>query len=148
LNSRGFLWELARRETEHTTLYSGLGDAIVRVGRESDCDMTPVFETIKTRRFQMIDGALRAMAMFRMVPMDTEIVELIRIAELPEAVEAVRGYPNDPTGLRKWVAAAAAGWPPELVRDFLERCSTTTDHGLKLAAEQSLKGKYVKWSPY
>jgi hypothetical protein len=143
-----FLWKLARRETEHTTLYSALGDAIVRIGPESDHDMAPVFEAIGTRRFQLIDGALRAMAMLRMVPTDAEIVELIRIAELPEAVEALRGYPNDPTGLRKWVAAAAAGWPQELVRDFLERCVTTTDHGLRLAAEQSLKGKYVKWRPY
>jgi hypothetical protein len=88
------------------------------------------------------------MALLRMVPTESEIVEVIRIADLPEAVEAVLGYPNDPTGLRKWVAAAAAGWPRELVREFLERCSTTTDHGLKLAAEQSLNGKYVNRRPY
>ena len=31
-----FLWELARRETEHTILYGDLGDAIVRIGRESE----------------------------------------------------------------------------------------------------------------
>lgn len=143
-----FIWELARRETEHTILYHGLGDAIVRIGRTSKNDMAPVFEVVETRRFQLIAGAFRAMALLRMIPAESEIVELIRVAELPEAVETVAGYPNDPAGLRKWVAAAAAGWPPELVRDFLERCSITTDHGLKLAAEQSLKGKYVKWTPY
>lgn len=81
-------------------------------------------------------------------PNEIEIAELIRIAELPEAVEAVRGYPNDPRGLRLWVAAAAAGWPRELVREFLKRCLPTTNHQLRLAAEQALKGKYVKWSPY
>ena len=118
------------------------------LGASRKSDMTPVFETIETRRFSLDQGCSAGDGVVAMVPTDAEIVELIRIAELPEAVEAARGYPTDPTGLRKWVAAAAAGWPRELVREFLERCSTTTDHGLKLAAEQSLKGKYVKWRPY
>ncbi len=143
-----FLWDLAGRETENTTLYHGLGDAIVRIGRDSANDFTPVFETIATGRFELIDGALQAMALLRMIPRESEILELIRVAELPEAVEAVRGYPGDPCGLRKWVAAAAAGWPRDLVREFLERCLPSTNQGLRLAAEQSLKGKYVKWNPY
>lgn len=143
-----FIWELARRETEHTTLYHGLGDAIVRIGHDSASDMTPVFETIDNGRFQLINGALQAMALLRMIPSESEIIELLRIAELPAAVQAVRGYPNDPRGLRQWVAAAAAGWPRELVLEFLNRCLPSTDHQLQLAAEQSLKGRYVKWSPY
>ncbi len=102
-------WELTRRETEHTILHYGLGDAIARIGRTSHNDMTPIFEVVDTGRFELIGGAFRAMALLRMVPSESEIIELIRIAELPEAVEAVAGYPNDPCGLRLWVAAAAAG---------------------------------------
>jgi hypothetical protein len=143
-----FLWELAGRTTEHTILYYGIGDAIVRLGRKSEHDLRPVFQTIETRNFPLIYGALQAMAMLRMVPKKSEIPKLIEIAELPEAVKAVAGYPNDPVGLRKWVAAAAAGWPQELVHDFLQRCLGSTDTPLRFAAEQSLKGKYYKWTPY
>jgi len=123
-------------------------DAIIRIGRKSEHDIRPVLNAIETGNYQLIKGALQAMAMLRMVPKKSEILKLIRIAELPAAVDAVVEYPNDPKGLRQWVAAAAAGWNQKLVQDFMERCICLTDDLLCLAAQQSLKGKYVNWGPY
>jgi HEAT repeat protein len=143
-----FLWEFARTELEYTTIFYGLGDAIVRIQRRSANDVSPILEIIKTKRYMMVDGAFRAMAMLQMVPSADEIAKILQVAELKEAVKAVQGYPNDPAGLRRWVAAAAAGWPRELVEAFLRRCLLINDSQLKMAAEQSLLGKYVKWGPY
>ncbi len=51
------LWEMAGMETEHTIIYSGLGDAIVRLSHQSPQDLTSVFEVMQTGNFSMIDGA-------------------------------------------------------------------------------------------
>jgi hypothetical protein len=143
-----FLWEFARTELEHTITYLGLGDAIVRIQHCSANDATPILEIIKTKRYMMVHGAFRAMAMLQMVPSADEIAKILQVAELKEAVKAVQGYPNDLVGLRCWVAAAAAGWPSELVEAFLRRGLLINDSQLKLAAEQALNRKYVKWEPY
>jgi hypothetical protein len=143
-----FLWEFARTDLEHTTIYYGLGDAIVRIQRRSANDAAPIFEIIGTKRYELVYGAFQAMAMLQMVPSTAEIAKILQTAEFKEAEKVVEGYPNDPVGLRHWVAAAAAGWPHELVDAFLRRCLLIKDNQLQLAAEQSLLGKYVKWNPY
>lgn len=143
-----FLWELAGQSTDHTTLYQGLGDAIVRIDVESINDFSTVFDIIATKRYELIDGAFQAMAILQMIPTKSEIARIIKTAELPEAVEFVRGHPTDVCGLRNWVVVAAANWPHDAVHDFLERCRTLGDPNLQDAAEHSLNGKYIKHSPY
>lgn len=81
-------------------LYEALGDAIVRLGRHSENDPTPVLDLMSTSTAMLIDGAFCAVAM-------------LRLALDPPTVNAILGYvsPPDPNdGLRFSVAAAAAGW--------------------------------------
>lgn len=142
------LWETARRNLEHTILYSGLGDAIVRIEHDGLTDLRPVLQVVDTRNYSLINGALRAMALLKLVPSEDEISRIIEIAEAPEAVDVVGGWPGDPRGLRQWVAVAAALWPRPLVEPFLQRCMALPEKTLQLAVQDSLKGKMGKWNPY
>jgi HEAT repeat protein len=140
------LWELAARETPHTILYSALGDAIVRLGTDTQVAIENVFRVIGTGNYPLMHGAFHAMAMLRLVPTNEQIERIQQAASDPRAEMEVKGSPTDRTGNRLWVAIAAAGWPRDLVRPFLEECLAIPDQGLQLAATNSLKGKYTKWA--
>jgi len=141
-----FLWELAKLHTPHTIRYTALGDAIVRLTSKGSADVGSLFELAARKNFSLIGGALNAMSELRLVPSDDDIRRILQIAEDPQAEVEHHGYPNDRTGVRLPVALAAAGWPQEIVKPFLERCLAIPDQGLQLAAKNSLKGKYTKWA--
>ena len=144
-----FLWELTRLETEYTIIYSGLGDAIVRLSHNSPTDLRAVLEIVQTQNFSLINGAFQAMALLRLVPDEDEIGTIIEMARNPEAEEQLQGTPKFKPGLRKWVAVAAAGWPHnKLVLEFLHECEQTPVMGVDLAARDAIAGKYGKWRPY
>ena len=144
-----FLWELTRLETEHTIIYLGLGDAIVRLSNSGPTASRAVLDVMKTKNFSLIDGAFRAMALLRLVPGEDEMAAIIEMARNPEAEEHFQGTPKFKPGLRKWVAVAAAGWPHnKLVLDFLHECEQYPVMGVDLAARDALAGKYGKWQPY
>jgi HEAT repeat protein len=140
------LWELTRHETPHTIVYMALGDAIVRISSQGPSDARAIFQLGELGNYSLIHGALNAMSELRLVPSDEEIERILQLAEDPRADVEVQRFPNDRVGLRLDVALAAAGWPRELVRPFLDRCLTIPDQGLQLAATNSLKGKYTKWA--
>jgi hypothetical protein len=143
-----FLTELAKKEIDATILYMGLGDSIFRlsilsISIESSLDLIHSFNN-----YSITIGAYQALAMLRLVPEDTLIKEIIKIVSDPKGAEVVQGYPNDKTGLRKWVASASAGWKDELKTDFLDDCEEIQDQHLTMAVKSARKGKYLKWSPY
>jgi HEAT repeat protein len=143
------LWEIAAMETGHTIIYSGLGDAIVRLSHQSPQDLTSVFEVMQSGNLSMIGGAFCAMAMLRLVANADEIPEIIRMAQNPDAEQQLQGTPKYKPGLRKWVAVAAAGWlHNELVLEFLNECEKYPVMGVDLAARDALDGKYGNWQPY
>jgi hypothetical protein len=143
-----FLWELTKYETPNTIVYTALGDAIVRISSQSQEDVESIFRLINTNNQSLIGGAFHAMSALRLVPTDEQIETILRIAEDPGIGAEDRRYPGDRVGNRLWVAIAAAGWPREKVKPFLERCLTIPDQGLQLAAKDALKGKYTKWSDW
>jgi hypothetical protein len=144
-----YLWELTAIPTPHTTIYSGLGDAIVRLHHRSTSDLSAVLEIMQTRNFPLINGAFRAMAMLRLIPAEHEISAIIDMARNPIAEQELGGTPKLKPGLRKWVAVAAAGWPHnDRVLGFLHECEQYVNRDLDIAARDALAGKYGKWQPY
>lgn len=143
-----FLTGLANKEIERTILYMGLGDSIFRLSILS-CSIESSLDLIHSfNNYNLTYGAYQALAMLRLVPEDISIKEIIRIGSDPKGAEIVQGYPNDKTGLRKWVASASAGWKDELKIDFLNDCEKIQDQHLIMAVDSARKGKYIKWSPY
>jgi HEAT repeat protein len=140
-----FLWDLVRREFEATFLYQGLGDAILRLSYEEQGVEQALESIFATQDVRVFNGAFRALAMLKLVPSQEAIQRIIRLARDPAAVDFIRGYPNDKTGLRYWIAVASAGWKEELVASFLKECEQVGDTTLRWAAENSKKGKYVKY---
>jgi hypothetical protein len=140
-----FLWELAHRDFDATILYMALGDSILRLSLLEKPLEDAWNEILQTQNAKLIYGALRAIALLKLVPNDSIVQDIIGVARKPEFVDGVRGYPGDQSGLRYWVAIASAGWKPSLVHDFLLESHRINDTSLKYAAENALKGKYVRW---
>ena len=140
-----FLWELTRQDFDATMTYLGLGDAILRLSILEKPLAMVWHEVLNTQNPMFIDGALRAIALLKLVPDDETIQRIIAVARQPNFIKDVRGYPGDKSGLRYWVAAASGGWKKSLTQEFLLECQLITDTSLKLAADQALKGMYIKW---
>lgn len=79
---------------------------------------------------------------------DATLRLMIHKARDPRAPKEVGGHPGDQVGIRLWLARGAAGWKPELVREFLLECQRYQDSLLQTACADSLAGKYGKWNPY
>jgi HEAT repeat protein len=132
-----YLRDIVRRQYEATMIYAALGDAIVRLGRRSENDPTPVREMMATSNGMLIDGAFRAVAMLRLT-LDADAVEAIVAYASPLHLD---------DGLRFWVAAAAAGWHGPAVERFLAECVTSPREDVRTAATSSQQGKYRRWRP-
>ncbi|MFB6616916.1 HEAT repeat domain-containing protein [Streptomyces sp. NPDC056367] len=132
-----FLSELARRPLEATSVYAALGDSIVRLRGADEGVSAPVRWCLDSGTPMLADGALCAVAMLRAVP-DPETVDYVLDFLAPL-------HSHD--GLRFWAAAAAAGWPGERVRAFLEGCVAGPRTDVADAAATSLEGKYQTYRP-
>jgi hypothetical protein len=138
-----FLWELAGQKHDAAILYMALGDAIFRLSLQNKSVREAWQEVLQTQNPRLLYGALRAIAMLKLVPDDEIVRDIMAVAEQPEFVDSVRGHLGDKTGLRYWVVLASANWRPELVRDFLLRCQVVNTT-LRLNVEDVLKGKLIK----
>ncbi|NRQ33713.1 HEAT repeat domain-containing protein [Nonomuraea sp. NN258] len=128
-----FLKDLAvSRKPAYAATYAALGNAIVRLGRSSDRDTSPIFWCLELDDDHLTDGAFRAMAMLRMVPDDDDISRILRFVEQRDPIDM----------LRVWPAAAAAGWPREIVHDFLLRCAESGRRDLEEVAKLSISREY------
>ncbi|MGT2532731.1 HEAT repeat domain-containing protein [Streptomyces nojiriensis] len=132
-----FLNELAQRPLEATSVYVALGDSIVRLRGADEGVSTPLRWCLDSGTPTLADGALCAVAMLRAVP-DPETVDYVLDFLAPL-------HSHD--GLRFWAAAAAAGWPGERVRAFLEECVAGPRTDVADAAATSLEGKYQTYRP-
>lgn len=132
-----FLSDLAQRPLEATMVYVALGDSIVRLRSAEEGVSVPVRWCLDSGTPMLADGALRAIAMLRAVP-EPETVDYILDFLAPL---------NSHDGLRFWAAAAAAGWPGERVRAYLEGCEAGPRTDVADAAATSLEGKYQTYRP-
>ncbi len=131
------LIELAKKDFEATMVYVAIGDAIVRLSIENERDTTPIFKLLDTCNEMLIDGALRAMAMLKMVPSDSHIKKIINYVSARELSHSIHF----------WVVAAAPGWSGEKVEEYLDYCAKSPREDITSAVALARKNKYKKWSP-
>jgi len=143
-----FLWKASAQTYDSTILYNAFGDAIVRLSAKKPGVNKTLAQVLATGNYMLMDGAFRAVAMLRLVPDDATFAAMIAVARSPQAALDVGGFPDDDTGVRRWLAAAAAGCKPALVKHFLEECRGFSDVDLQQTAADSLRGKYGKQTPY
>jgi hypothetical protein len=105
-----YLWSLTQVNFKATILYYALGDAIFRLSVLRQTIAETLDQLYQTHNYKLIYGAFRALALLRLVPDEATIKKAIAMASNPAAEEVIQGYPGDPTGLRVWIAVAAAGW--------------------------------------
>lgn len=132
-----FINELAKQEFEATMVYIAIGDAIVRLSIENENDAVPIFNLLDTGNEMLADGALRAMAMLKMIPSDRQIEKIINYVADRELNQ----------GIHFWVVAAAPGWSGERVEKYLDYCAKSPREEITSAVTLARKGKYKKWSP-
>lgn len=116
-------------------IYVALGDAIVRLGRRSKGDASPLFWCLAQNNRQLADGGFRAAAMLHETYSAETCEQLLASVEGTVDEEPV-------TTFRFWPAAAAAGWSGPAVHDFLTSCLTSERDDVREAASLSLRGKY------
>ena len=133
----GFLQSLASQTFEATMIYVAIGDAIQRLSMQNEQDVTSVFKAIDSGNDMLIDGAIRAMAMLKMVPVELHIEKIINYVTAK----------NKSDGVHFWVLAAAPGWSGQKVVDYLAFCSTSKRDEITNAVELARKQKYKKWFP-
>ncbi|ATY96123.1 MULTISPECIES: HEAT repeat domain-containing protein [Streptomyces] len=124
-----FLTELAQQPTDDTALHLALGDSITRLRGPQEGFAAPLRWCMEQGDPSLLDGALRAAAESR-AALDTETVD--RILDFLDPLD-----PHD--GLRFWAAVAAAEWPGERVRHFLESCAAGPRADVADAAATSSK---------
>ncbi|MFD6327578.1 HEAT repeat domain-containing protein [Streptomyces sp. NPDC058442] len=132
-----FLSDLAQRPLDATMVDVALGDSIVRLRGAEEGTSVPVRWCLDSGTPMLADGALRAVAMLRSVP-EPETVDYIL-----DFLAPLQSH----DGLRFWAAAAAAGWPGERVRAFLEGCAAGPRADVADAAASSLEGEYQTYRP-
>lgn len=132
-----FLKSMAHQTLEATMVYLAIGDAIQRLSMQNEQDVTSIFKAIESGNFMVTDGALRSMAMLKMVPAEIDIERIIDHV-------AAQGK-ND--GINFWVLAAAPGWSGKKVEEYLHFCSASKRDEITNAVGLAQKHKYKKWSP-
>ena len=132
-----FLQSLANQTFEATMVYVAIGDAIQRLSMQNEQDVTSVFKAIDSGNDMLIDGAIRAMAMLKMVPVELHIEKIINYVTTK----------NKSDGVHVWVLAAVPGWSGQKVEDYLAFCSTSKRDEITNAVELARKQKYKKWFP-
>ena len=132
-----FLKSLVKHNFEATMIYVAIGDSIQRLSMQNEQDITSVFEAIKTGNDMLVSGAIRAMAILKIVPDDDSIENIINYAIVQKK--------ND--GINFWILAAAPGWSGQKVQEYLDYCSTSKRDEIINAVELARKNKYKKWFP-
>ncbi|CAM5418842.1 HEAT repeat domain-containing protein [Streptomyces aurantiogriseus] len=132
-----YLSELTQHRTEVPMVHTAVGDAIVRLRAPVEGIAVPLRWCLDSGNPSLADGALRAVAMQRAVPDPATIDHILDFLIPLDAHD----------GLRFWPAAAAAGWPGNRVRAFLENCAAGPRPDIAEAAASSLKGKYRTYRP-
>jgi HEAT repeat protein len=131
------LWALAGETFEATMVYVAIGDAIVRLGRETADDAAPVLAVMKTGNPMLIDGAFRAVAMMRL---------RLNPPALGGIIDYAASLAPDHYN-RFWVAAAAPGWEHPKLAAFLAACAVGPREDVRKAARAAQEKRYLTWRP-
>jgi hypothetical protein len=134
---------IVRANAPQDMITYGAAQTYVRLRRASLEDAGPSLELLEWGGGSVVDGCLNPLGYDRMMPDAPSIRALIRGAwdlHLHPDRAGIVGLCDPRSGL----AAACAGWDPELTRGFLEHCIATGDEPLRRVAEAALEGRYAR----
>jgi hypothetical protein len=139
--ARELIEALMHQEFEATRVFTGIGDALVRLAPSPRRRIETALNLIGLTNPSLANGALKGLAGVRAIPERVEIDAIIDYA---------MGFPVDEARVatpHRWVAQAAAGWLQvnPRVAEYLTTCVASDCAGVSWTAEKSLKGEYRKW---
>jgi len=123
----------------HSMVSMAAATAYIRLSRKNLQDASAVLKLLEHPGYSVKEGALEALAYDRMIPDRTSQAKIIEMC-FDMGSNRERGYTDPRYGL----AAACAGWEPEVTERFLNHCIASDDAPLAHVAKNSLKGKYVR----
>ena len=133
------LKDLASRPREATMVNYGLGDAIVRLGRQHPHDPEPALWCHRQDVDLLAEGAQRAIAVLQLL-LPSDAIAVI-VAEADRRLSYPQ-HPSDESGV--WALIAAAGWSGPQVDAFLDKYMDDHRASIADAAQQSRQGRYRK----
>jgi len=131
------LSELRNEVIEATMVYVAIGDSLVRLSKPEQNDVSAVLEILEGENRMLSNGALRAMAMLKLIPSDSDANAILQYARACEV--------ND--GTHFWVVAAAPGWSGPQLESYLNYCEKSERQDIIDALLLARKKKYKKWNP-
>ncbi len=134
---------IVRNNEPYSMITNAAAQSYVRLKRASNNDARPVIELLKFGRLSVVTGAPMPLAQDRMIPISTEIEELVALSYNLHKHKDRRGTKLGSQDPRYGVAIACAGWDKKLTEKFLTHCLATGDAVMRRVAESSLKGKYT-----
>jgi hypothetical protein len=144
---------IVRQNIPHDMITMNAATAFVQLKRKDIYDAQPVLELLNFGSTSVIAGALRALAIDKMLPPKNEIEEILKISwDINKHKDRV-GHEFGLIDPRIYLAVACAGWDLELTKDFLNHCIETAlnisrfdqpveNVHLIEVCKKSLKGKY------
>lgn len=119
-----------------------IGDTMVRLSRQYEGDAQAAVALIKSGRHSLIEGAMQAVAMLRMIPPDETIQQLVS--------HGLSLQLGDDDWSVIWLLRAAPGWPAHIVQPLLDKWGAIPflkQQQIHGAVELARQRKYYKWSP-
>jgi hypothetical protein len=137
--------EIVDKNKPHDMITYAAAQTYVRLKRKFLNDAEPVIELTKFGGLSVVSGALHAITFDKMLPANTEIIELLELGWNLHKHKDRIGHENGYLDPRCYLASACAGWDKQLTRPFLNYCLETAgkDATLKKAVEYAIKGKYI-----
>lgn len=145
--------KIVRRNIPHDMITMNAATAFVQLKRKNIYDGQPVLELLNFGSTSVIAGALKALAIDKMLPSKNEIEEILKISwDINKHKDRI-GHEFGLIDPRIYLAVACAGWDLELTKDFLNHCIETAfnisrfdkpveNTQLIEVSQKSLKGKY------
>ncbi len=135
---KDFLYDICKNNVNHDMITASAAMAYCRISRTTANDVSSVLELLSFGGFSVVNGALKSLAIDKIVPKAEDINIIIEKVKNFEPKHE-KGYADVRVGL----VVASAGWRGGNVKDFLEKCMQNTSYEpLKKMALMSLKGKY------
>jgi hypothetical protein len=145
--------KIVRQNIPHDMITMNAATAFVQLIRKNIHDAQPVLELLNFGSTSVIAGALRALAIDKMLPPKNEIEEILKISWDINKHKDRLGHEFGFIDPRIYSAVACAGWDLELTKEFLNHCIETAfnisrfdkpvenTHLIEIC-KKSLKGKY------
>jgi len=119
-----------------------VGDTLLRLSRQHENDAARAIEFVEANDKMLTHGAMRAIAMLRIVPDESAMQQL-----LTHGLSLDLGD-DDWTVI--WLLRAVPGWPDHLVRPLLDKWGAipfSKQQQIHGAVELARHRKYFRWSP-